>query len=167
MSTGTTNVSQACFLGQAWAPTKCDDWDLSQVPWWLYFTEGVMLWSFCLRLLVRFITLTVRPGARSSRSIYLLMGPQLPVGLLIWQELWHAINGSSRSTIIHMSLQMGWLHMLLFVRSRRLQNVCGRLMATQTQVSQPGWSGLGASGTTNSGQDSSQGCANGLVGSAR
>eukprot|EP00966_Prymnesium_polylepis_P073058 1696761-Prymnesium_polylepis.1 len=106
---------EACFFHQgSW--TRCDDWDLERVPDWLYFFEATMLWAVSVRLCIRFLLIQKVHDGRGRGLIFTLV--QMPLGLLVWQEIWYASSRSSRTTLVHTSLQTGWMHLLLLVRSR-------------------------------------------------
>ena len=109
---------EACFFDRGvW--TKCDSWDLESIPFWLYALDAVMLWCFSLRLLFRCLLIRRLTDGRSRGVAILLL--QLPLGLLCWQAFWKQIHRAGGGSIVHASLQMGWLHMLLFARSRTVE----------------------------------------------
>lgn len=125
-------LSQACFFSPGSA-TRCDAWDVTRVPWWLYGWETIMLWSFSVRLILRSLVITHEHDGRGLGIA--LTHLQLPVALLVWRELWHSMDPQDgHRSLVHTSLQTGWLHFLLVVRSRMLESVASSLMTSRTQA---------------------------------
>lgn len=108
----------SCFFDHGrW--TKCDAWHLSRVPFWLYALDAVVLWSFSLRILLRCLFIRRLSNVDSLEFAILML--QLPLGLLGWQTFWQEIGRTGGGSIVHTSLQMGWLHMLLLFKSRMVE----------------------------------------------
>ncbi|KAL1521510.1 hypothetical protein AB1Y20_021170 [Prymnesium parvum] len=123
---------EACFISPGSA-TQCDDWETDRAPWWLYCCDVVLLWSFSLRMFARSLFLSKAHDGR-SRGIF-LTHLQLPVVLLLWREIWLlAQRANTRKPLVHISMQLGWLRLLLFFRSRMMEFAAQRLLTTHTQA---------------------------------